>query len=80
MTKADKLLARMRINPRDWRMEALETVAVRYGMQVRKRGGSHFVFMHPDSEMAVTIPFKRPIKAIYITRFLSLLDDIEIQR
>ena len=76
MSKADKLLAKLRANPRDWRMESLEAVARRHGIEVRKTGGSHFVFMHPDSELAVTIPFKRPIKPIYITQFLALLDDI----
>lgn len=76
MTKADKLLAKMRANPRDWRMESLETVAKRCGVQVRRTGGSHFVFMHPDSELAVTVPFNRPIKPIYIIQFLALLDDI----
>jgi len=56
MSKAGKLLERMRANPRDWRMETLEAVARRYGVQVRKTGGSHFVFMHPDSDIAVTVP------------------------
>jgi predicted RNA binding protein YcfA (HicA-like mRNA interferase family) len=66
----------MRANPRDWRIEALETVAKRYGIQVRKTGGSHFVFLHPDSDIAVTVPFKRPIKPVYIAQFLALVDDI----
>lgn len=57
-------------------MESLETVAARSGVVVRKTGGSHFVFTHPDSELAVTVPFKRPIKPIYITQFLALLDDL----
>jgi predicted RNA binding protein YcfA (HicA-like mRNA interferase family) len=76
MSKAEKLLAKMRSNPRDWRIEVLETVANRFGVDVRKTGGSHFVFMHPDSELAITVPFKRPIKAVYVTQFLALLDDI----
>jgi len=76
MSKAEKLLAKMRRNPRDWRIEELESVAKRYGVDVRKTGGSHFVFLHPDSELAVTIPFKRPIKPVYVTQFLALLDDI----
>jgi len=74
--KADKTLAKMRANPLNWRIADLETLARRYGIEVRKTGGSHFVFLHPDSELAVTIPFKRPIKPIYITQFLTLLDDI----
>ena len=76
MSKADKVLARMRANPRDWRIEEFETVARRHGIDVRKTGGSHFVFVHSDSDLAVTVPFKRPIKPIYITQLLALLDDI----
>lgn len=76
MSKAEKLLEKMRANPRDWRMESLETVARRFGIEVRKTGGSHLVFMHKESELAVTVPFKRPIKPVYIFRFLALLDDI----
>jgi predicted RNA binding protein YcfA (HicA-like mRNA interferase family) len=80
MSKAEKTLEAMRANPRDWRMESLEAVARRYGISVRKTGGSHFVFMHPDSDLAVTIPSRRPIKPVYVTQFLALLDDIGVER
>jgi len=80
MSKAEKLLAKMRTNPRDWRIEEIESIAKRFGVDVRKTGGSHFVFLHPDSELAVTIPFKRPIKPVYVTQFLALLDDIGAQQ
>ena len=76
MTKADKIVDRMRRNPRDWRMESLEAVARRFGVEVRKTGGSHFIFLHADSEMAISIPFNRPIKPVYIVQFLALIDDI----
>jgi hypothetical protein len=39
MTKADKILDRMRANPRDWRIEDLEAAAKRLGLTVRKPGG-----------------------------------------
>nr|VFK23338.1 MAG: YcfA-like protein [Candidatus Kentron sp. LFY] len=80
MSKAEKLLARMRANPRGWRIEELETIATRFRIDVRKTGGSHFVFLHPDAGLAVTIPFKRPIKPVYIIRFLTLLDEIGAER
>jgi hypothetical protein len=38
------------------------------------------VFLHPDAELAVTIPFKRPIKPVYVVQFLALLDDIGAQK
>lgn len=76
MSKAEKLLERMRANPHGWRIESLETIARRYGVQVRKTGGSHFYFVHPHSEVAVSVPFKRPIKPVYILQFLALIDDV----
>jgi predicted RNA binding protein YcfA (HicA-like mRNA interferase family) len=75
VSKAEKLLSQMRANPRDWRIESLEVVARRYGMVVRKTGGSHVVFMHPGSDIAVTVPSGRPIKPVYIGQFLAMLDD-----
>jgi predicted RNA binding protein YcfA (HicA-like mRNA interferase family) len=76
VSKAGKLLERMRANPRGWRIESLETIARRHGLQVRKTGGSHFVFLHPESDIAVSVPFNRPIKPVYIVQFLALIDDI----
>ncbi|MGC8478162.1 MAG: hypothetical protein ACP5NP_17565, partial [Acetobacteraceae bacterium] len=48
MARADKTLAAMRANPRDWRIASLETVALAFGVRVRKPGGSHVVFEHPS--------------------------------
>ena len=36
MSKAEKLLTRMRANPRDWRIEELETIATRFGIDVKE--------------------------------------------
>ncbi|GAW86541.1 conserved hypothetical protein [Bathymodiolus platifrons methanotrophic gill symbiont] len=76
MSKIDKVIQKMRDNPRDWKLDSLEVIAKRFDIQVRKSGGSHAVFMHKDSNIVVTIPAKRPIKAVYIYQFLVLLDDI----
>jgi len=76
MTQADKVLDRMRKNPRDWRIESLETVAKRFGIVVRKPPGSHVVFHHGASVLEVSVPANRPIKPVYIKQFLALIDDI----
>ena len=69
MSKAEKLLNKMRSNPRDWRLDAIEAVAKRFNISVRKSGGSHVVFSHPDSSMVVTMPAHRPIKRIISGNF-----------
>ncbi len=67
----------MRQKPHDWAMEKLLTVANQYGMEVRCTGGSHHVFSHPSVRDPKSVPARRPIKAIYIKRFVALIDQIQ---
>jgi len=74
MGNADKILARMRANPRDWRIEDVEILARRFGLTICRRGGSHVVFSFPGMPGEASVPAHRPIKPIYIKRFVALLD------
>lgn len=76
MARGDKTLDALRANPRDWRIAQLETVAKRYGVNVRKPGGSHVVFEHPAAVQALSVPARRPIKPIYVQRFVRMIDMI----
>ena len=73
MNTAAKLLNAMRQNPNDWAMEKLLTVAKQRGLEVRSTGGSHHVFSHPSVKDPLSVPAHRPIKAIYIKRFVALM-------
>jgi hypothetical protein len=77
MNTATKLLAAMRQNPKDWGMAKLLTVAKQYGIEVRSTGGSHYVFSHSSVRDPLSVPAHRPIKAIYIKRFVALIDQIQ---
>ena len=74
MSKYEKSLAAMRNNPRDWRIEQSEAVAIHAGLKVRKSGGSHVVFQRDGCPIAVTVPARKPIKAIYVLQFLEMID------
>ena len=76
MTRAENLLARMRNSPRDWSIEDLKTLARRYDIDWRQPGTSHVTFSHAGLP-PLTVPAHKPIKPIYITRFLALLDALE---
>lgn len=76
MPRGDKTLAAMRNNPRDWRIASLEAIAAAVGVNVRKTGGSHVVFEHPAVAEALSVPARRPIKPIYIQRFVRFIDAI----
>ena len=77
MNTATKLLNAMRQNPNDWAMAKLLTVAKQHGLEVRSPGGSHHVFSHPSVKDPISVPAHRPIKAIYIKRFIALIDQIQ---
>ncbi|MEI6208335.1 MAG: hypothetical protein WCP20_16260 [Desulfuromonadales bacterium] len=77
MTTADKILDRMRNNPRDWRIEDLLTVAGRHGIEVRNHGGSHHVFSAHGVAESLCVPVHRPVKPIYVKRFIIMLDTIK---
>ena len=76
MIKADKLVARMRNNPRDWRIEDLMALANHYGIDHRQPGTSHVTFSYPGAS-PLPVPAHKPIKPVYIRLFLELLDKVE---
>lgn len=76
MTSASKLLEKMRHHPQDWRIEQLENVAKEYKINIRKSGGSHVIFDHPKWVELLSVPARRPIKPIYVKKFISLIDTL----
>jgi hypothetical protein len=78
MGKADKLLERMRANPQgDWSISDIQTVCMRLGWNCLppSGGGSHWKIAAPGMEHILTIPAKRPIKPVYIRKFVALIDE-----
>jgi predicted RNA binding protein YcfA (HicA-like mRNA interferase family) len=77
MAKADKLLERMRYNPRDWRIEDIVTVCEGLGIACNApRKGSHYKVKHSDVREILTIPAHRPIKPVYIRDLIKFIDSM----
>jgi hypothetical protein len=73
IVNAAKIVARMRNNPRDWRIEDLKVVALHHGITWRQHSTNHVVFVAQHSSLPV--PADRPIKPVYVKLFLKLLED-----
>jgi hypothetical protein len=73
VSNAAKLLAGMRRNPRDWRIEDLKVVANRLGIGHDQHGTSHVVFRHAKAGR-LSVPADRPIKPLYVRLFVELAD------
>ena len=64
----------MQNNPRDdWSIDELKTLAARKRIDWRQPGTSHVTFTYPGV-MPLTGPAHKPIKAVYIKRFLELIN------
>ena len=73
MNTAAKLLQAMRSNPLDWKLAQLQTVARQNGIDWRHFGTSHCVFVRADGK-TLPVPARRPIKPIYVKKFLELVE------
>lgn len=73
MNTAAKLLTSMRRNPLDWQISQLQSVARQHGIEWRHNGTSHCVFIRADGQ-TLPVPAHRPIKPIYIKKFVELVD------
>ena len=74
MSKADKLLDRMRRNPAgDWTIQDVQTLCKGFGWVCLppSGGGSHWKIAIPGGETILTIPAKRPIKPVYIRKLMD---------
>jgi hypothetical protein len=73
MNTSAKLLTAMRNNPRDWQLAQLQTVAKQHEITWRHFGTSHCVFVREDGK-TLPVPALRPIKPIYVKKFLEPVD------
>lgn len=71
---ASPLLERMAVNPKgDWSVKHIETVCSQLGITCTAPSrGSHYKVSSSLLEGALTVPAARPVKPIYIKRFVSL--------
>lgn len=77
MSQIEKLLQKMRNNPRDWRIADIITICGKYGIEGRNDGGSHHVFSHSEIVESVTVPAHRPIKPVYVKKIIELIDKVK---
>ncbi len=74
MSKKSKLLAAMKNNPKNIAFEDIKKLLEDVGYTCSNSGSSHYVFRKIGSQH-ITIPFAKPIKAIYVRQVLEILEN-----
>ena len=73
------LLEDMRANPvSGWRIADVEKVCRTFGARCAapSGGGSHYKISHPSQREILTVPFRRPIKPVYIRKLVGFIDAV----
>jgi predicted RNA binding protein YcfA (HicA-like mRNA interferase family) len=76
MPKRDRQLERIRRATTDVRPEELRTVLGRYGFELRSVHGSHWIYKHPGLARRLAIPYRRPLKPIYVQQAINAIDEV----
>lgn len=76
MAKKIPLLEQMRRNPRDdWTIEDIAKLCRQHDIELDKpSSGSHYTAYSPLFSGQLCIPRKRPIKPLYVTQLVDLVD------
>ena len=77
MSKADKLLERMRNSKYGWGADDLHALYVGFGFDYRQ-GGSHIIYIHPEfPELRATVARHGTLAVGYIQHAISLIDRLK---
>lgn len=73
MSRYEKLIAKLTNNPKNVDFKTIKQILLKLGYEVRNNGSSHFIFTK-DGASPITIPYKRPVKQIYVKEVLKILE------
>ncbi len=75
MSQLEKLLKKIRNNPKQVRFVELDKILIRTGFERRQPGGGSSHYIYTKGEDSLVVPFDQPhIKAVYVERAIKLLE------
>jgi predicted RNA binding protein YcfA (HicA-like mRNA interferase family) len=74
MSKKDKLIEAIKNNSTNVKFEDLKKILENMGYTSINRGGSHYLFTKKDST-SLTIPYKKPVKVIYVKQVIQIIEE-----
>jgi predicted RNA binding protein YcfA (HicA-like mRNA interferase family) len=78
LSQIEKLLQRIKNNPKTVRFGELEKVLQKAGFKCRqpKGGSSHYTYTNPGNPMILTVPHKEPyVKEFYVKLVIKALEE-----
>ncbi|MXY88008.1 MAG: type II toxin-antitoxin system HicA family toxin [Dehalococcoidia bacterium] len=76
MARRERRIERLRRSQTDVSPEQLRTALESVGFTLVNVTGSHYRYSHPDLVRDATIPYRRPLKRIYVQNALKAIDEV----
>ncbi|GAW93293.1 toxin HicA [Calderihabitans maritimus] len=75
MTKLDKLLQKIKNNPKQVRFKELDRILIRYGFSRRQPRGGSSHYIYTKGTVRLVVPYRQPhIKSVYVERAIKILE------
>ena len=74
MTGVEKIIEKMKRQPKGKRPEEAERVRKTYGYEYKRQKGSHRHYLHQSGDL-ITIKIETPLKAVYVKDILTRIDE-----
>ncbi len=75
--RRDKRLERLRRSATDVKPAELRTVLEAAGFLLDRTKGSHEIYVHPDRNDPVVVPFRKLVKRIYVREVLKAIEEVQ---
>ena len=77
MSRMEKLLEKIRNNPKDVSYEDMDKLLRWAGFtrRTQRSGTSHFFYSKPGCPYPLTIPKKNPLKEVYVKQAIQFIDE-----
>ena len=79
MSKKEKLIEAIKNNPKNVKFEDLRKILENLGYTAVNNGGSHYVFTK-ENATSLTIPYKKPVKVVYVKQVIKIMEEEEALR
>ncbi len=79
MTQREKLLQKLRNNPRNVSFETLDTLLQAFGFRLRTGAGSHRSYRRENCPNVLTIPHSKPLDSRYVKLAIQFIDQYAVE-
>ena len=76
MARRERRIERLRRSQTDVSPEQLRTALESVGFTLVNVAGSHYRYAHPALARDVTIPYRRPVKPVYVQTAIKAIDEV----